>query len=259
MTGMTSLPGLEQAFQAFVIAGTPGIERAIVATPRVSVERRLAIYADAYRARLAEALDNNFPVLGKLLGDAQSAELARRYVQAHPSANFSIRSYGDRLAAFLATTSPYREQLLLSELAQWEWCMTLAFDAADAAPLRASSLQTLTPEQWADLRFTVHPSAQRLSLWTNAPATWRALNRDEPPPAAVEGELQAWLIWRRGLDTFYRSIEALEAEALMGLQRGESFARLCERLSRALGEEGAAEQAARFLRRWVDDELLAAT
>lgn len=255
---MSGLARLETEFQSFVLDGTAGIEAAVAETSRVPVQKRLAIYSDAYRARLAEALENNFPVLAKLLGGEQFAELARRFVQQQASGHYSIRWYGAQLPELLAGESPYREQPVLAELADWEWKMTLAFDAADAAPLRASELDALTPGRWAEARLVPHPSVHVLALRTNAPAAWRALNRDEAPPAFTQGEAQSWLIWRRGLDTYFRSIDAIEAGALSFIASGQSFGALCEMLAQDGNDEAAATGAAKLLRRWLDDELLAA-
>lgn len=256
MARMSDLARLESEFQSFVLDGTTGIEAAVVATSRVPVATRLAIYSDAYRARLAEALENNFPVLAKLLGSEQFAQLARRFVESHRSAHYSIRWYGAQLPELLAAQSPYREQPVLADLATWEWKMTLAFDAADSASLEAAELEKLTPDRWAEVRLALHPSAQVLALRTNAPAIWRALNRDDAPPAFAQGEPQSWLIWRRGLDTWFRSIDAVEAGALSFIAGGTSFGSLCEMLAHNRDEDAAATAAAKLLRSWLDDGLL---
>jgi hypothetical protein len=257
---MSELVRLQDEFQAFVLDGVAGIASGVVETSRVPASTRLAIYSDAYRARLAEALENNFPVLAKLLGGEQFAGLAGRYIAQHRSAHYSIRWYGARLPELLARESPYREQALLAELADWEWKMTLAFDAADAAALSASKFEALAPEQWGEVLLVPHPSVHVLSLRTNAPAAWRALNRDETPPAFTAGDAQAWLIWRRGLDTWFRSMDASEARALAFIAAGphrRSFGDLCELLAQGRDEAEAATEGAKLLRRWLDDELLA--
>lgn len=255
---MSELERLQCEFQSFVLDGAAGIERRILGTARFAVATRLSIYSDAYRSRLAEALENNYPMLAKLLGHTQFQDLARAYTERHRSAHFSIRWYGDRLPALLGSTTPYRGKPLLSELAEWEWNMTLAFDAANAAVARSEALAGLAPEQWAQLRFALHPSARMVSLLTNAPAVWRALNRDEAPPGLVlESTRRDWLIWRRGLDTFFRSLEHPESRALRILAHGGSFGSICEALALEIGEDSAPGEAAKLLSRWLEDELLA--
>jgi hypothetical protein len=261
-----SLAELQQRFQTFILDGTQGIERSVVGTKRVPVDTRLSIYSNAYRARLAEALESNYPVLAKLLGEGQFNDLAQAYAQRHRSAHFSIRWYGDRLAALLEAQEPYRQQPLLADLARWEWNMTLAFDAADAAPLQKKHLAELSAGAWAGLCFKPHPSLRLLCLGSDAPVVWRALNRDEAPPpeslgacatVGTETEKSHWVIWRRGLDTFFRSLDPLEAAALQAAARGDSFGAICEGLAETLEEQAAAARAAALLARWLEDEMLA--
>jgi hypothetical protein len=253
------LDTLERDFQALVIDGAPGIERAVVGTAGVPVTTRLAIYSNAYRARLTEALESNYPKLAKLLGEQQFGELALHCIERYPSTHFSVRWFGEHLSELLADTSPYREQPLLAELALWEWSMTLAFDAADVSVMTRASLSEYPPETWGDLSFAFHSSMQLLALRTNAPAVWRALGRNEPPPEAVrETTTLDWLVWRRGLDTLYRSLSIVEARALRAARDGASFATLCEVLASELGEDAAALEAAKLLARWVDEQLVSA-
>ncbi len=252
-----SLARLESQFQARVLDGTPGVEREIVGTARVPTEVRLAIYGDAYRARLTEALQNNYPMLVRLLGDRQFGDLAQLYIDQHPSMHFSVRWFGHELGSVLAATDPYRGQPVLAELASWEWNMALAFDAADASPLRAATLAKHPPETWAGLSFSLQPSVRLLSLATNAPLVWRALSHEETPPAGAREETpREWLLWRRGLDTLYRSLSATEARALHAARAGESFATICEAVASEIGEDDAPTESARLLAGWLEEELL---
>src|SRR5205823_3755278 len=78
----------------------------------------------------------------------------------------------------------YAAAPVLAELARWEWTMTDVFDAADATALTHAELSRVSPEQWAGLRFTWHPSLRRLALSWNAPQIWQALTADAERPQA---------------------------------------------------------------------------
>lgn len=253
------LDRLERDFQALVLVGTEGIERAVVGTTQVPVTTRLAIYSNAYRSRLTEALEHNYPMLAQLLGARQFGELAWRCIDRYPSSHYSIRWFGERLPDLLAAEDPYSDQPLLTELARWEWSMASAFDAADAPVLPAAEVAQRSPGQWGGLRFEFHPSMHLLTLRTNAPAVWRALSRNESPPEGVRQQVaQVWLLWRRRLDTLYRSLSAVEARALESARNGGTFATVCDVLAAELGEDSAALEAARFLALWLEAELLSA-
>jgi len=254
-----ALAALQGDFQQYLLRGDPAIEARVTGTARVPASVRLSIYSGAYRGRLAEALAANYSALAKLL-DEDFAELAQAYVAGHDSPYFSIRYYGEDLARFLATEERYAVAPLLAELARWEWAMTQVFDAADAAPLPAAQLAQVAPDAWAQLRFLWHPSVARLDLNWNAPQLWQALTEDsERPAAAVTAEATAWLLWREGLTTYFRSLSPTEAQTLDAARRGWPFGELCELLCERVGDDEAPLTAATFLRGWVGAGLITAT
>jgi hypothetical protein len=255
---MTPLAQLQEEFQDFLLHGT-SVERRIRGSDRVPAGTRLAIYGNAYGSRLAEALAGNFPALAELLGEADFATLAHDYVRTHDSTFFNIRHYGDALPDFLAMHEHYVAAPVLAELARWEWAMTGAFDAADADPLSHEALAALPPAHWAQLRLTFHPSVARLGLLWNVPQLWQALTDGATRPVVeLSSSLVPWLIWRRELSSYYRSLSVTEAAALDAARAGWPFAELCELLCDEVGAEAAPVQAATLLRGWVDSGLIIA-
>jgi hypothetical protein len=226
---------------------------------RVPADVRLAVYGGAYRSRLAEALATTYGALAKLL-DEDFAALAHGYVRTHDSSYFSIRNYGEQFAEFLAGDPATAKAPLLADLARFEWAMSGAFDAADEAPLVAQDLGAVAPDDWAQLRFIFHPSVARLSLHWNAPQIWQALTDDhERPPAQYQATATEWLLWRQGLATYFRSLDATEARVLDAARAGWPFGELCELLCACVGDDEAAGEAAMLLRGWVEAGLLTGT
>jgi hypothetical protein len=254
---VSALARVQREFQDYLLCGDTAVEAQVLGTTRVPIATRLGIYAAAYRSRLAEALETNYPVLAKLLGEADFAGLAADYIAAHNSPFFSIRYYGDELAKFLATHEDYAAAPVLAELAQWEWAMTAVFDAADAAPLGAEDLARIPPQQWAQLRFRWHPSVQRLTLLWNVPQLWRALNEDDERPPMTQAAAPAhWLLWRENLTSYFRSLPKTEASMLDAARSGWPFGELCALLCEELGEGEAPVQAAALLRGWIGAGLI---
>ena len=172
---MGVLESLEHDFQSFLLTGDADIERRVVGTARVPVATRLAIYGNAYRARLAETLEAHYPALLALLGAAAFDQVCSAYIDAYDSHFASIRYYGAELAAFLKTHPDYAATPVVGELARFEWAMTEVFDAADAAPIDAQALGKVASQDWAGLMFELHPSLRCLDLYWNAPPLWKAL------------------------------------------------------------------------------------
>jgi len=254
---MARLTRVQGDFQQYLLRGDPRIEKHVVGTERVPVATRLQIYGGGYGARLIEALETNFPVLAQLLGEGDFADLAAAYIRSHDSTFASIRYYGGALAEFLARDREYAQIPVLAELARWEWVMTETFDAADAPTLEASALAGVAPEEWAELRFEWHPSLRRLSLEWNVPQIWNALTRQaQRPEPRLAAEAEQWLLWRKDLEIFFRSLAPSEAAALDAARTGSSFGELCELLCTWVDEAAAAAQAAGLLREWLQSGLI---
>jgi hypothetical protein len=233
------------------------LKRAIVrceGTPAVS--GLLHVYQQAYTARLAAALRDNFGVLPRVLGDDAFEALACAYIDAHPSARPSIRWFGDRLPEFMASRDDLVPHAALVDLARMEWALRSAFDAADAEPLTANELADVPAGDWPALVFRPLPSVQLLALRWNVGSVWRALQAapasDLPEPQALEHTL---LIWRKGLEARWRTLDASAARLLKCALHGDAFAELCALAAGEVGDEQAALHAAGALRGWIADGL----
>jgi hypothetical protein len=257
---MSGLARVQGDFQDYLLRESDAIGAHVLGTARVPVATRLDIYAGAYRSRLADALQSNFPALAKLLGEADFHTLAAEYVRTHDSLHFSIRYYGDALPQFLAAHEDYAAAPVLAELARWEWTMTEVFDAADAVPLTHEALAHVAPQRWARLRFAWHPSVRRLALSWNVPQIWQALTEDrERPQASLNAAPLPWLLWRHELTTYFRSLTDTESAVLDAARNGWPFGELCELLCDELGEAQAPAHAAALLRDWVGSGLISGT
>jgi hypothetical protein len=254
-----SLAQLQQAFQRQVLTPDTDFADHIVGTARVDAATRVGVYTEAYRLRLIEALETDYPTLKRVLGDADFDALARAYIDQFPSEHYSIRYFGRHLPHLLRARPPYRDNTLLTELAAFEWAMTDAFDAPDVTPVGVEDLAQVAPCDWPGLTFTLHPSAQRLDLTWNVAALWHAQEADQPlpPPEAAPYPL-GWVVWRQGLQIYFRSLSVDQAWALDALRQGQSFAELCEGLCGWIDAQHVAAHAAGLLRQWLGDGLIAA-
>lgn len=252
---MTMLRELQHELQACVLREANAAARHVLGTERLSAADRLCVYADAYRIRLRESLEDDFKALRAWLAPERFAELAHAYIAAHQSTHYSLRWFGRHLPRFLAAAPDHRETPVLAELAAFEWALGLAFDAPDAPPLSRAALRAVAPAAWPSLRFDVHPSVVRLDLAWNAPAIRRAVDAAAALPVAVEAAAPvAWIIWRHDHETYFRSLEADEADAFDRLRREAAFADVCAELARRGAP--AAARASALLERWIGDGVL---
>ena len=248
---------LQQDLQNHLIGDDGAIVAAIVDAPPLPTTARLGIYRNAYRVRLIEALDDTYPILHAVLGDEDFAALGEQFVAAHPSVHRSIRWYGGELADFLQRCPPYAGQPIFAELALLEWTLAEVFDAADADPKPRSALSAIGASAWSGLAFEFHPSVRRLQFQWNTAAVWQAMSRGEDPPDPACADLPAqWLLWRRDLQNYFRSMAADESAALDSALRGDIFGEICESLIEWLPEEEIPLRAASLLATWADSGII---
>ena len=99
---MSDLATLQREFQAHVLRGDGAFLAQIAqrGAPTTAAHRAF-IYYNAYRRRLVEVLQNDFPGVRALTGDADFETLAAAYIDACPSRHPSLRYFGARFADFL--------------------------------------------------------------------------------------------------------------------------------------------------------------
>jgi hypothetical protein len=252
-----SLPRQQLAFQDYILRGEGEFLAEVVGNERLDAHSRLGIYVDGYRLRLIEALEADFVALRAHLGPQRFEALCRAYIDAHPSGHWSLRYFGQHLAAFLAGAAPWREEPFVAELARFEWALVDAFDAADGPLAQLQDMAGIAPQHWPQLVLRPHASVQRLDLAWNAPAVWKAIKDEAPPPApAREPQPLGWVVWRQGLQNYFRSASVEEAFALDAMLRGESFGAICEGLLEWIDAQNVAVHAAGLLKLWLTDGLV---
>lgn len=251
---MNDLPTLQRSFQHYLLDSShPHIGSEIVSTARVPAEKRLAIYAHAYKSRLIEVLGISYPVLQTYLGNEKFYELGDYYADLYPSTFRSIRWFGEHMASVLSQHPVYQRYPFLAELAQIEWLMCSVFDSPDVDTLAIETLSRIPPEEWMSMQLHAHPSLRRLDLSWNVIDIWKAINEETSPPDAQQSDsVSAWVFWRKDLAQRFSSIDADEAWAIDAILSTCTFGDLCEGLSHWMeDEEAIALRAASLLKGWI--------
>ena len=252
---MSELVDLQRSMMQWLQSEEGDIKEKVVGTEKVSSEIRLAIYANAYRYRLIDALSDNYPSVHTLLGDEDFYNNGVKYIAAYPSHHFSIRYFGNQLETFLA--KQYKDTAVLAEMARFEWALRDAFDAKDIPSLDLDALQEIAPEAWVNLHFNLHPSAARLDLEWNVPQLWAAIENETGQIPFEQAEYPIpWLVWRKELKTYYRSLDVDEAWALDAVMQGQNFAKICEGVCEWVDEVHAPKRVAGFISQWLMDDLI---
>jgi putative DNA-binding protein len=202
---------------------------AFAAPPRGTIEERWAIYAGGYVVRIAEALENDYPAVRRILGAGPLAGLAARYIATCPPRSFDLGRAGDRLASYLVADPLAQHLPFLPDLARLEWAVREAFVAADAAPLHWADLAGLDPECVADARVRITPGASLVSSEWPIHDLWAARDLpDEEVSIPLAGRPQTVLVLRHGLEVWCRPADTGEVRLFEAARAGSTLTALTD-------------------------------
>ncbi len=243
-------------FMDFLLGKHSDIEQSIVDQGNISVQHRLNIYRNAYNIRLIETIDTDHEILGLYLGDEWFELMVKGYIKNQPSQSTSLRQYAEQLPHYLASTPPFDEHPILSEMAYFERLLLHAFDAGEAKRLTHQELSSTDPDTWPNMTFLFHPSVQIFHAHWNTVHSWQALKSGEVPDAATQ-QRNTWIIWRNNdrLTEFY-SLESDESHIMSQALQGVPFAELCEILLTYHHANDVSQIAVDYLLKWINHGLL---
>ena len=255
---MKNFRELQETFQRGILAGDNSILAEVKDSAKEQRKVLFGVYRNAYVARLAEILADDYAQLHAYLGDQAFAKLVKAYIDANPSDQRSARWFGRHLPDFVRESGNYAKHPEVAEIADLEKALADAFDGPDAAPLTIDALAPLAPEAWPQLAFEPHPTAIRLTFRTNAAEIWSALKEEGAPlkPRQLP-EPQAIVVWRQEFMARFKPLTAEEAMMWNEAAKGVAFGVLCEMVATFAGEDEAELRAATYLRGWVDMGMLA--
>ena len=252
-----SLAELQSTLQQYLLNQQSDMDTLTLTTAAFTRQQRLAIYYDAYRLRLIDAMRNDFPAVELTLGSEDFAQLITEYIAAHPSQHPSLRWFGKKLPIFLLTHSKWQHHINLVELAEFEWAQIMAFDAEDSSAATLNDLRALENAQWLSLQLLFQPSLQLVKFFSNAPQLWSGLIKDDTSIATeISNEDQTWVIWRPELQVVYRSMDKPEAWCLQAFLSNKNFADACEGLCAWFAEDEVPVKAAQYLHLWLQSGFI---
>ena len=221
---MPSLPELQRAFAAAVYADDATVT-AHVRHDRFPAARHLQVYRNNVFESLVGALKAVYPAVERLVGAGFFAYAADGYIRRHPPASGNLHDFGDSFAGFLAGFEPARELAYLPDVARLEWAWHRAFHAADRTPLTIERLAAVAPEQYGQLRFRLHPSAQLIASDYPLLRIWEVNQPAYAGDVAVnlaDGGVRL-LVVRRELEVVVEPLSAGDDTLLRAFAAGQRF------------------------------------
>jgi len=214
----------------------------------------MAIYRNAYRARLSDALVVSFERTRRWVGEDMFDAACAHYILTHPPRSWTLDAYGQDFPALLAEL--FADDPEVTELAWMEWQMQQAFAAPDRGELTPLALAGagLDEADWAGLRLLPAAGIAYRPMTHDLAALWRALAHDLPDGFMPDPVTEAiMVIWRKELQPHYRLIGHAEFAALALLLDGASFGSVAEQV----GETDLA-QLGEWFAGWLGDGMFSA-
>jgi Putative DNA-binding domain len=245
---VTKLHDQQKSFQDWVLT------KGEMPIPEVRALDGLKVYHFAYRSRLLEALGETFEKTWAWLGDVMFDAAVADYIDAQVPTARSLDQYGALFPNFLKAKFPDDPEI--ADLALIEWALRICFSGADAEPVDAA---TFANSNWERASLRLMPTYAEHRVITNAPAIWRALADNLPPPARVlMPKFVKLCFWRKGFSPQFRALDGTEAEALTLVQQGQSFADICAVIGAKRGPKPPTSLMGNMLSRWYLEGLIAA-
>ncbi len=147
--------------------------------------RRFDVYRNNVAVSLTDALATGFPTIAKLIGEENFNAIAGIFLRQSPPASPLMMHYGAEFPDFLRDFEPLAHLGYLGDVADLELALRRSYHAADATPIAADALASVSPERLGEVTFTFAPAVSVLSSPWPLHAIWAFNMQDGPKPEAV--------------------------------------------------------------------------
>ncbi|GAA6206997.1 DNA-binding domain-containing protein [Cognatishimia sp. WU-CL00825] len=190
---------------------------------------RFNVYRNNVAVSLTEALETGFPVIAKLLGEANFKPIAGIYLRQSPPQSPLMMHYGASFPDFLRRFEPVKHLGYLGDVADVEMALRQSYHAADSQPVAPDALTKVAPDQLEKLTFTLAPALQlRQSPWPIYDIwLFNTLENQQKPQARA----QDILITRPEFDPEPHALPAGGADFISALAQGKTLGQAAEHAS----------------------------
>ncbi|MGS0496617.1 HvfC/BufC family peptide modification chaperone [Pseudoalteromonas mariniglutinosa] len=257
---MSDLASLQQQFMAMLQGQDNHLASHIVSDGQLSLSQRLAIYQNAYKLRLRAAIEQDHAQLGIYLGDQLFDKMVAEYLVKYPSNYTSLRFFADELPHYLRNNAPFNAHPILADIAYFERCLLIAFDAQEQPLLSIDELEKFTTEQWPTLQLVLHPSVQLMHFNSRAVESWQALKDKQTPPEPYCETTRYWVVARDPeRRTQFVNVALPEYRILTLLKQQVNFAQLCQSCINDMPSEKIAGFLISLINQWLERGWLVTT
>jgi hypothetical protein len=204
-------------------AGLLRPQQPVPALVKGQIERRYGVYRNNVTVGLIRALEANFPVVRRLLGEDYFAGFARDFAQNHPPRSPLMFQYGKAFPQVLDNAEDLANFPYLGDIARLEILWRESYHGADAHSLAVDALAAIDPDVLFDCRFKVHPATRLIQSHFAVYDIFAANGPEADGQVSDPGQAQCVLVTRPQLDVILYTITADQLTFFQALTSGENL------------------------------------
>jgi hypothetical protein len=158
--------------------------------------RRFGVYRNNVTVGLVRAMEANFPVVRRLLGEAYFEGFVREFVQRHPPRSPLMFLYGEAFSTCLAEDDDLQEYPYLADIARLEQQVRTSYHEADAPSVSVSEVSQITEDALMQAVFIPHPAMAIVSSPFAIHSIYRANRANVLEAVENPAEAQSVLVTR---------------------------------------------------------------
>ena len=184
----------------------------------------LGVYRGNALANAGKALSLAYPVVMQIVGDEFFEALGRAFWRVQPPVSGNLNAYGEGFAAFLADFPHVQDMPYLPDVARVEWCVHVAYGAANHVPATVDLLARIDPEQVANTCFALQAGLAVIESDWPVVSIWQQHQPDHTAPLDIDlDQAQLALVFRQGLRPQLAQLSHAEAAFWRRLASGQSL------------------------------------
>lgn len=188
--------------------------------------QRFSVYRNNVAVSLTEALETGFPVIAKLLGEANFKPIAGLYLRQSPPDVPVMMHYGATFPQFLQDFQPLQHLGYLADVARVELALRRSYHAADATGVPGDALAQIAPEALPNVQLTLAPSLEIVRSHWPIYDIWAFNTYDNHPKP--EARAQNVVVMRPEFDPVPHPLPAGGATFISAIQKGETLGQAAE-------------------------------
>lgn len=216
----------QQSFRTAMLDASIDVPEGLIDTAGNPAGQRFNVYRNNVAVSLTEALETGFPVIAKLLGEANFKPIVGLYLRQSPPDVPVMMHYGATFPQFLQDFRPLQHLGYLSDVARLELALRRSYHAADSQGVPGDALSKIAPEDLPQVKLILAPSLEMVRSHWPIYDIWAFNTYDNHPKP--EAHAQNVVVMRPEFDPIPHPLPPGGATFISAIQKGETLGQAAE-------------------------------